>query len=615
MGAKVDRRADAVRKSALRQSDRQAAFRAVFGGFQQTSADHLHESFLQRRFLFQFQRRRKPPNLAQQLLCVLGGAEFGLDIRGVSRFRSSDDKQRKSGLAEIGADGFVHVFHDSHDANHRRWIDAFAERLVVEADIAAGDWGFQLLAGLGDAINGLRELPHDMRLLGIAEVQAISGRDWGCAGAGNVAGRLRHRVHGAQLGIEVAPAAIAVERHRQAALGPLDANHSALAARALHRVGLHHGVVLLEHPALAADVRAGEQSLQIVGEFRLPAPHNVCRNLAWHGRLPAFQRPMVKRGIIGERGVGDFRDYFAVLQHSHGGLSDHAPDGDGVESPLLEDAEHFVLAASFGHQQHALLRFAQHDFVRRHRGLALGHKIELNFQPHTAPPAHLAGRAGEPRRSHVLNADNRAGLHGFQAGFEQQFFQKGVADLHVRPLGLRLFAELFARHGGAVDAIPAGLGADVDHRIAFPGGPGVEDLVAAHQSQRKRVDQRISRVAAFELHLAADIRHAEAVSVGCDAAHHAFQHGVVLVQRGPIETGLRRDRAEAQRIHDGDGARAHGKDVTQDAANPSGRALEGLDERRMIVRLDFEGAGPAIADVNDTGVLPGPLHHATAVRG
>ena len=34
----------------------------------------------------------------------------------------------------------------------------------------------------------------------------------------------------------------------------------------------------------------------------------------------------------------------------------------------------------------------------------------------------------------------------------------------------------------------------------------------------------------------------------------------------------------------------------------------------MIVRLDLEGAGPAVADVDDAGVLARPLHHAAAVR-
>ena len=87
------------------------------------------------------------------------------------------------------------------------------------------------------------------------------------ARASHVARRLRHRMHGAELGIEIAPAAVAVERHRQAALRAFHANHAAFAARALDRVGLHHGVVLLEDPALGADIRAGQQTLQLIGEF------------------------------------------------------------------------------------------------------------------------------------------------------------------------------------------------------------------------------------------------------------------------------------------------------------------------------------------------------------
>ena len=196
-----------------------------------------------------------------------------------------------------------------------------------------------------------------------------------------------------------------------------------------------------------------------------------------------------------------------------------------------EDAEDFVLAAFLRDQQHALLRLAQHDLVGRHAGFALRHQIQLDLQAHAAAPAHLAGRAGQPGRAHVLNADDRAGLHGFEAGFQQQLLQERIADLHVGPLGFRLFAELLAGHGGAMNAVAAGLGADVDHRIAFARGLGVENLIAPHQSQREGVDQRIARVAALELHLAADVRHAEAVAVRGDAADHALHHGVVLVQR------------------------------------------------------------------------------------
>ena len=72
---------------------------------------------------------------------------------------------------------------------------------------------------------------------------------------------------------------------------------------------------------------------------------------------------------------------------------------------------------------------------------------------------------------------------------------------------------------------------------------------------------------------------------------------------------LRRDRAKAQRIHHRDRPRAHGEDIAQNSADAGGRSLEGLNERRMIVRLDLEGAGPAVADINDAGVFARPLQH------
>ena len=76
-----------------------------------------------------------------------------------------------------------------------------------------------------------------------------------------------------------------------------------------------------------------------------------------------------------------------------------------------------------------------------------------------------------------------------------------------------------------------------------------------------------------------------------------------------------RDGAEAQRIHHRDRPRAHSEDVAQDSADAGGRALERLDERRVVVRFDLERAGPAVADVDDAGVLSRALHDALAARG
>ena len=69
------------------------------------------------------------------------------------------------------------------------------------------------------------------------------------------------------------------------------------------------------------------------------------------------------------------------------------------------------------------------------------------------------------------------------------------------------------------------------------------------------------------------------------------------------------ERPEAQRVHHGDGPGAHGEDVAQDAADAGGRALVRLDGRRVVVALDADGGGDAVADVDHAGVLAGTDEH------
>ena len=77
---------------------------------------------------------------------------------------------------------------------------------------------------------------------------------------------------------------------------------------------------------------------------------------------------------------------------------------------------------------------------------------------------------------------------------------------------------------------------------------------------------------------------------------------------GPLElpTGL----AEAQPVEQRDRAGAHRDDVAQDPADPGRSALEGLDRARMVVALDLEGDGLALADVDDARVLARALEDA-----
>jgi len=51
-----------------------------------------------------------------------------------------------------------------------------------------------------------------------------------------------------------------------------------------------------------------------------------------------------------------------------------------------------------------------------------------------SPLAPISSTAEEvsPRRAHVLDGDDGAGRHQFEAGFQQQLFGEGIADLHRR---------------------------------------------------------------------------------------------------------------------------------------------------------------------------------------
>ncbi len=313
---------------------------------------------------------------------------------------------------------------------------------------------------------------------------------------------------------------------------------------------------------------------------------------------------------------GNFRGDAAVVVDAGDATLGNLADHDGIEAPLLEDGEDFVLAALLRHQQHALLGFAEHDFVRRHAGLALGNFGEVDLDAGAAARGHFHCGTGEAGGAHVLNRHDRAGLHGFEAGFEQEFFHERVADLHVRALLLRFFSEF---RGGeercTVDAVAACFCADIDHRIANAFRFREKDFFFFGDAEGESVDEGILRIARLEADFAADRRDAKTISVTSDSANYAVEDAAV--SRGVLFAGVLAcsDLAESQGIQNSDRARAHGENVAQDAADAGRRTLEGFDVAGMIVRFDFESGDEAVADVDDAGVFAGALHDELAARG
>ena len=130
-------------------------------------------------------------------------------------------------------------------------------------------------------------------------------------------------------------------------------------------------------------------------------------------------------------------------------------------------------------------------------------------------------------------------------------------------------------------------------------------VLGAQHTYAHRVDQRVAGVGGVEHGLAADIGQAEGISVATDSAHHTVEHAAGVGGVGG---------AEAQLIHHRDRPSSHRHDVAHDAADTGGRALIGLDERRVVVGLDLEGHRPAVADVDHSGVLADSGQHAAAHR-
>ena len=158
----------------------------------------------------------------------------------------------------------VDVVEQADHRDRRRRVDRAAAGLVVERDVARDHRRAERLGRVAETADRLGQLPHDLRLLGIAEVQAVGERERPRAGARDVARRLGHRRDRAGARIEPAPARVAVDRHRERlarrrAVLALHAHQRGVAAGTDHRVALHQRVVLALDPGLRAEVRRIEQ--------------------------------------------------------------------------------------------------------------------------------------------------------------------------------------------------------------------------------------------------------------------------------------------------------------------------------------------------------------------
>jgi hypothetical protein len=215
---------------------------------------------------------------------------------------------------------------------------------------------------------------------------------------------------------------------------------------------------------------------------------------------------------------------------------------------------------------------------------------------------HLRQCRSEACGAAVLKRLDQAAFDELERRLDQLLARERVADLHRRPLVRVVLAELRAReHRCSADAVASGRCAE-EHHVRADGccasslnAPGREEADA------HRVDETVVPVGLVENRLTADRGDADAVAVAADACDGAPE---VVVRLG-----------EAQTVEDGDRPGAHRDDVAEDSADSRGRPLEGLDCRRVVVRLDLERDSLAAAEVDHARVLARPLQHAVPAGG
>ena len=145
-----------------------------------------------------------------------------------------------------------------------------------------------------------------------------------------------------------------------------------------------------------------------------------------------------------------------------------------------------------------------------------------------------------------------------------------------------------------MDTVPTGLGTDHHQGIALAFGDGGDDAVALDQPHGHGIDQGIAGIGLIEIHFAGYGGDAEGVTVVANPAHDAVNQIA-----NPGIFGI----SESKGVERRDGSGAHGENITKDTADTGGRSLIGLDGRGVIMRLDFEDHGQAVADINRAGVF------------
>ena len=112
---------------------------------------------------------------------------------------------------------------------------------------------------------------------------------------------------------------------------------------------------------------------------------------------------------------------------------------------------------------------------------------EVDLDAGAAAAGRLARRACQAGRSHVLDTGDGVGGEQFEAGFEEQFFAEGIADLYRRAVFLRFFSQVARSEGRACEAVAARLRSYVKDWVANTLGRAARNLLVLEDAEAKDI--------------------------------------------------------------------------------------------------------------------------------
>ena len=297
------------------------------------------------------------------------------------------EQDRVTADAKVARHRHRHVGKQADHPDGRRRIDRTCRILVVQRDVPASDRCPERPTRIANAATRLDELKVDIRLLGIPEVEAVGDTKRPGTGAGDVAGRFGDGTHAALIRVEQNVTRVAVHRHGDAETRARNLHYAGVAPRGHDAAGAYGPVILLKHPALACDRWCVEESLQRVG--KIPGVGRRGQRTARPGDIGFLGRRGIHRTAVHQLLPGNRRDDATVVHDAEDAIVRDLADRRCIEVPLLAHRADLIHAMRLGDDQHPLLRFREHDFVRCHPGLAGWHLAGIHLHADAASRRHL----------------------------------------------------------------------------------------------------------------------------------------------------------------------------------------------------------------------------------